>query len=337
MMRNLFTLSLLALLGDLGLVCVARGQSDPYKVVVVTTVSPFGGYVYRPDPIASRIDALGNYHIKIQQAARLREKARQDRLVTRRKVWEQWEWERKFRIRVFEEERERARVESIRHSQEVESKSAEVRSATILNTLLDHLGRQELSQGSSATLDPELVRKINVTVVGGHVSLLKAQKVRWPLLLQEEDFEAERKEIERLLAEARQEVDKKEAKLSTLKPLWARVDTLEKRLDNLLSKRGKPSMWVWRQYTPAGRFLKELKANVQLLQEPEVADFLIKNELKARNVAELVHYMRANGLRFAPAPASGAADRAYSRVHEAMARESRKFPESKSPGERQNR
>src|SRR5213079_588736 len=98
MTRIPFALSLIALLGSGGLGSVARGQvRDPYRVVVVTRPSVYGGYYYGPYSLAATIEAMGNYPIKMQQAARLREENRQKRLQTRRKEWEQWEWERNFR------------------------------------------------------------------------------------------------------------------------------------------------------------------------------------------------------------------------------------------------
>jgi hypothetical protein len=34
-------------------------DDDPHQVAIVTAPSPFGGHVYRPDPVAGRITAVG--------------------------------------------------------------------------------------------------------------------------------------------------------------------------------------------------------------------------------------------------------------------------------------
>jgi hypothetical protein len=68
------------------------------------------------------------------------------------------------------------------------------------------------------------------------------------------------------------------------------------------------------EYVQSMRFVREMKDTVQTLQDPNVTNYFSKKWTPQGNtVGELVRFMTANGLKFAPAVSGGEA--AYTVLH----------------------
>ena len=90
-----------------------------------------------------------------------------------------------------------------------------------------------------------------------------------------------------------------------------------------LNDSGRPASSVWspRHHIQALRFTGELKRTILLLENPKEAAALLAHLPPCKTIAELVHHMRENGLRFAPA--SAGSERHYVSLHAAMADDAR--------------
>jgi hypothetical protein len=346
----------LASLLALALPAAAPAQPPGTTVFAPTFVSGYWGYTY--DPYAQRLhgaadltrsrlhgladvtrsqgeayknilDSEGEYYNKIQEAIAKREKNRQERLVTRKKALEQWAWEKEFRAEVFRKERERAKKEEVEHARD-HLPLAELLSGSILNTLLDDLKKYNYdSPAGSVEIPPDCLTHINVTTHGdGHTGLLKARRLAWPILLQHEQFKEDREGIEDLLKQAREHARQEKAVGEVLFKLRDRVAGLEGQVTQLVrEKRHLP-----RHHIEADRFLKELTATLNMLEDAKEAKYLLGASLKGKTVHELVKHMSDEGLRFGPALRASGAQRHYRVLHDALATESARLARRGSSG-----
>ena len=303
---------------------------DPYKTAVVAAPSPYWGYSYYPyggtllHGVASIIEAKGDYLIKTQQAALLREQVRREKLVTRRLQLEHWEWERDFkagalnreRKRVYEAELERARYDPPR---------SEILAAVSLNNLLKELKKlQQLpeAKNGSATVEGEWLDHIHTTVEGrSNMGLLKDDRIFWPQLLIRSDLSDGREKIEQLLTRAKQQVLQPQRKGQVdpqlLSELRQRVTACKKSIDAEWSSGGYDVTWNTRHYTEANRFLKQVGDAIYTLEQPEAAMLLVP--LRGATVFELVANMKRDGIFFAPA--TQGCDQFYIALHAVLADE----------------
>jgi hypothetical protein len=303
------------------------GYGDPYRNVIVTAPSPYWGYSYNPyagylQGAAAVTQANGDYLIKTQEAALLREKVRQTRLETRRLQLEHWEWEREFRFNANKRERERIHQLEMERARELPPLT-EILAAIPLNKLYDELRKlPELPDAASMKVDPEWLAHIHTTVDGrGNMGLLKSDHIFWPQLLLRSEFTEVRERIGRNLTQAKQlaqmgqEVSQVDPGL--LRDLNQMVVDLRIRLDNELRSGSYDTAWNMRHYTEAKRFLKHVDDAIYVLEQPDAAMHL--NPLRGATVAELVTNMKKQGIRFAPATVGS--ERFYIAMHRALADE----------------
>jgi hypothetical protein len=327
---RLLLLSLCCLGGLVSSVSAQRGATilnNPYGTPVVHVPSPYWGYTYSysswGDALHGAADVVrsqGQFLINKQQASILREKAQQEKLVTRRKDIEQWAWEREFKNAAWEKERERLRQAEIERDR-TDPPLTQILAANSLNLLLVELKqRPHFSQGESVQVRTDWLPHIHVSYArsgtGGNVGLLKGDHISWPLLLQREDFTHEREEIEKLLTQAKQEALKGTVKAQIIVDARGQVNELERRLFEE-TRRNTNDLWTASDFVRAKRALGEFRSALQMLERPDAKYYL--QPLQGETIAELVQYMSANGLSFAPATTGG--ERAYVALRQALAKE----------------
>lgn len=300
---------------------------DPYRTVVVAASSPYWGYTYSPygsmlHGAAAVTRANADYLVKTQEAALLREQVRQSRLVTRRLQLEQWAWERDFRAEVLQRERERVYKAEIERARQLPPLT-EVLAAVSHNRLLDDLRkRPDLPREGSIKVQPEWLAHIHVTVDGhGNMGLLKDDRVFWPQLLMRSDFRQMRKQIDQLLASAKQQVlgtaSAERVDPELLRELRQQVAACRKHLDKEWARDVEDPAWNMRHFTEASRFLRHVNESIAVLEQPGAAMYL--NPLRGATVAELIEHMKKEGIRFAPATVG--CERFYIALHRALADE----------------
>jgi hypothetical protein len=273
---------------------------------------------YYPDPAGSYlrggadvVNAQGKYLINKERALMMVEQVKQAKLETRRKEWEQREWERAHTPSWVENE-EKQQALDVRRSQNSAS-TAEILSGAALNALLDHAAKlQAKGLGPTLDVDADVLKRINVAAGGGSVAILKNDgRLSWPAALQTPLFDQERKHINEIGPEVVKSARFGKIDAALVQDMIGDVrrmkDTLGKEVLDLA-----PS-----QYVEANRFLRQLDDATRALEQPDVANFFTQRySAKGKNVAELVKNMARDGLHFAPAVAGD--ESAYLAIHRAL-------------------
>ena len=142
--------------------------------------------------------------VKQQQAFKLYEQVRADRIQNRRKAFDEYLYQRE-KTPTPEAERQRSLKEQLARSRE-NPPITEVYSATALNVLLADLRSHQDSLNSAAlrgeehSLDELDLKHINLTRGAGNPGLLKnAGRLSWPLALTGSEFKDEREKIDSLV------------------------------------------------------------------------------------------------------------------------------------------
>jgi hypothetical protein len=299
-----------------------RGPYDNGGGVVGT---PYWGYSGDPYMMgaAALMDASGKLMVSTQEALKLREEVRSAQLDTRRKRLEQWIWERE-NLPTPEDERRRLMQESLRRSR-YNPPLTEVWSAHALNDLLKDLAMvEDLAAQGSTPLDPEVLEKLNLTngKGGGNLGFLKSDLKYRPQMLRYEPLAKDTNRLVSLLSKAAEEAAAKQPDRDVLADLIRLHRQLRERLAQQVRSAANgeftPSMYI-----DAKTYLDQIQDVIKVLQGPDAArHFSHRYYPKAKTVGELVTYMKANGLQFAPAT-NGSED-AYTAVHQALAGVSRR-------------
>jgi hypothetical protein len=306
--------------------------------------SGYGGYPYSINPYngyltgaADVTTANAKYEQTTQQARLEREKANQSHLQTRRRIAEEAEWER-GRLFPDPEKARQQDLESALDRARRDPPLTEVWSASSLNTLFNHLASQprgQLAKGPNIPLDEDTLKSINLTAGDtlANAGLLKdGGKLQWPRSLQAPEFSEDRTRLGRLTEEAVQKLKfnpNAPVPPGLLKDMRNNLDRMRERLDESVGDRS-PS-----QYIEARRFLNQVRDALAALGDPKVSTYFGQNWVsKAKNVAELIDYMKSKGLRFAPATAGD--EPAYNAVYRALADFDAAMPQvaQKSPSRR---
>lgn len=305
------------------------GGFNPYGGASMTStgggpgmIPPFFPYYNLPDPFsgnlygsAAIINASGQYMISTQQSLLMREQVRREKIENRRRVIEEWLWERN-NLPTAQDEFERNQRLELRRQQN-DPPVNEILSAQALNVLLidiqKHMGSSD--SGPEMRIDEELLKRINVTPPGkgsANIGLLKNDKLSWPLALRGAEFKRDRDLLDTLIPEAKDQAAKGTVDAATLKQL---NQTTEKLLTDLAGsiKEMPPA-----QYIEAKRFLNDFKDAVKALGLDDAAHYFSgKYSAKGKTVAELVRNMTRDGLRFAPSVPGN--ESAYLALHRMLA------------------
>jgi hypothetical protein len=309
-------------------VAQSGSYGDPYRAVISAAPSSYWGYTYSPyattplHGVAAIIHAQGDYLVKRQEAALLREQVRQVKLQTRRLQLEHWEWERNFKVGALNRERKRVREAEVERARNFPP-NTEIYAAIPLNNLLDELRKQPaLSPARSSPIEASWLAHIHITVEGrGNMGLLKTDRLFWPQLLTRSDFAPTREKIDQLLASSKEQVlrTSNDGRVDPqgLRELRQHVAECKKRIDNELASGVEDTAWNLRHYMEASRFLRDVNDAIYVLEKPNAAMYL--NPLQGATVAELVAHMKKKGIRFAPALTGD--EQHYIALHRALADE----------------
>jgi hypothetical protein len=283
---------------------VGNNIGEPFPTVGDTCQYDQGGMLIGA---ACVIDALGRYMVNAQEANLLKERVRQAQLENRRREFYWW-LERRENTPTRQDELEREAREDLRYSRFAPTKAA-IWSGRALNVILEDLKRAESSKlsGAQQTIEAHVLQRINLTDGrnAANFGILKNEaQLVWPAALRSEQLGADgtelRQRAQTLLtqlftdARAQRSVDSGTAK---------EIDTCIRRLDGLLRQR--VNALGFSEYVESKTYLRQLNDSLVALQKSNAADYLsgkysLKN-LKENTVAEVIKYLRDNGLEFAPA------------------------------------
>jgi hypothetical protein len=257
---------------------------------------PVSGYLNgAANVISSQADYLKSY----QESELLKQDVKRSQLDTRKQTFEQWRYEQSMLPTAEElrQKQEKIDIDRARGNPPL----TDILSATALNTLLDHIFKAHRVGviGPTIPLDPDMVQHINLTDGRSNsgVGLMRdGGKLDWPFPLQKEWFDADRKQTEKLMAQAVTEARSGRVNAKTIQGLQDLEDsmrvTLKTHIHDLTPTQG----------VNARRYLNELHDTVITLQDPNVTKYASGTWVaRGNSVPELVDSMLSQGLRFAPA------------------------------------
>jgi len=218
------------------------GASAPYYANPYSSYyDPFGGE-FRG--VADLLNAHGKYELDHNRARLLNQEVERSRIETRRKIVDEWRYERSL-LPTAEDARQRTREIELTRARR-DPPLAEVLNASTLNSLLSHLKDahakgQRASAKDLPALDEDTLKKINVTSGhGGNLGVLKplanGGKLSWPLPLRSPTFDQLRRDFE---ARAEDAVNRAkingEVDASLMKDLLVDVKQLHRTLEDSVS------------------------------------------------------------------------------------------------------
>ena len=302
--------------GSPGLDLSYLSQYPPYLM------NPYYDY---PDPYggglrgaAAAIDSQGRFEVMWQQSRLLGQEVERSKIDTRRKAYDEWLYERATRPTI-EDERERNQAYELRRILH-DPPTVDVVSGYALNTLLKDIWRKPgYANGPRIEMDPKILKQVNVTSAenGGNVGVLKFVKdgagLPWPLPLQGSAYRKQTQRLDHLAAEAVNSVQNNgQVAPGTLNDMIQDVRELKSMVSTNINDLT-PS-----QSVEAKRFLNQLDDAILALKQQNVANYFTDRwAAKGKTVADLVAYMNANGLTFAPAVSGDEA--AYAALYNALA------------------
>jgi hypothetical protein len=283
------------------------GWGNPY----LNSYNPWGGAF---SGYADVINAQGRFMVNREQSFGIREQTKQAKIDTRRRIFDEWQYER-ANTPSLEDLREQD-IRMARRRALNDPPFTEILAGTSLNTLLDHLKTAQGTgaRGNNVAMDEDTLKRVNVTSgSGGNIGLLKNDGfVQWPLTLRAEEFNPEREAITKALPKLVQDASTNgHVDAGTLKAAQSNLDKLNERLTDKVGDLGTS------QYIESRRYLNFLGQALQALGNDDVANFFNQRfTAKGKTVAELVKHMSDKGLRFAPATPGDEA--AYRAMHQAL-------------------
>jgi hypothetical protein len=244
---------------------------------------------------ASVINAQGQYLRDVQEAFLMREQVRQAQIENRRRVFEQHQFEQ-ANTPTLEEQREFRRQQEFWRSWN-DPPLTEIWSGQALNNLLRGIqnARTEYHfQGSHVPLDPETVRRINVTSGrSGSIGVFRpGEELRWPTPLLSDTFEKDRTTIDKLARKVVDQVASGKSDMQSLDELTRANASLRQHL------REHSRIMSSTDYIQSLRFVNQLIDSTRALQGPGAASFFADWKLTASDVSALIDQMTQKGLQF---------------------------------------
>jgi hypothetical protein len=236
------------------------------------------------------------------QALVLAEQARAERIANRRKLFDQYLYER-AKTPTPEEDRQRYQQQQLGRSLN-QPPVTEIWSGKALNDILADLHKRGVPSDAmvrstfTLPLDQAGLQHINLTRGAGNIGLLKNRgRLTWPVALSGTDFQRER---ERLTVQARDAVrqaeDNSQVDAAIILQMTGDVESLDRKL------RRKALAIAPDLYIEAKTFLHRFTDAIQALRQDDVGShFSGEYVLGAKTVPELVRAMKGNGLQFAAA------------------------------------
>jgi serine/threonine protein kinase len=287
----------------------AEARYNPYDV----STDPYGGGLRG---VAGVIGPHGQFPNDFQQARVFNQEVERSTIEARRKIYDEWLYERANTPTVVAVQERTQKLEERRVM--LGMPLSEILSGSVLNALLDDLKRIANLKDVEGPIEPEVLRQINVISQkgGGNVGVLKPVKegrsLTWPRALQDAAYQDEVRRLNQKAAEAVKLVQNA-----------GQVDpgTLNDMKDDLRRLRSKVSAHIDDLTPPqsieANRFLNQLDDGVKGLAQPDVANsFSDTFAAKGKTVPDLVQFMASKGLKFAPATAGDEA--AYQALYDRL-------------------
>ena len=246
--------------------------------------------------------AQGEFIIDQQRTLTMREQRRGEKLKNDRAYFDLKNYERE-RTPSAEELRLRSIKEQVMRSRN-NPPVTEITSAKALNDLIQDIHNVQ-SRGDTAQLrtfqaplSEDVLKHVNVTKGQGNIGLIKNDgRLTWPVALSGIDFKEDRERINSLVRDAVSQAGfNGQVDSGTITQLISDTDRVRARLRRTGTDLP-PSLYI-----DSNAFLNNLDDAIRALQQPDVGShFTGKYALKAKTIPELVNYMNANGLQFAPA------------------------------------
>src|SRR5439155_6624590 len=149
----------------------STGSSPYYSNPYASYYDPFGGY-FRG--VADVTSAYGKYEIDRNRARLLNQEVERSKIETRRKIFDEWRYER-MNMPTAEDVRQRTREIELTRARR-DPPLAEILTASTLNSLLSHLKESHAKgqHGPPLPLDEDTLKKINGSSGhGGNIGVLK--------------------------------------------------------------------------------------------------------------------------------------------------------------------
>jgi hypothetical protein len=268
-----------------------------------------GGALYGS---AQVINAYGNAINAQEQARMSREQVYQMQIDTQRKRFDLAMYIRAH-TPTYADEQININKNTLRRVQN-NAPPGEITSGKALNVLLDDAGKFRQKIPDAGSLEPEVLRNLNVSSKRGMgIGVLRNDKINWPLALTDILNQDQRSKMALQAKALVNDAAKNKLDANVFRELSNEVSKTREQL--LRKVNDMPSD----QYMEAKRFLNELDNSLRAVQDGE---FRVQSDFdnfiggKARTMQEVVDYMVANGLRFAPAPQGSEA--AYRALYSAL-------------------
>jgi hypothetical protein len=270
----------------------------------------YNPYYSYPDPYggglrgaADAIRAQGQFEMDFQHARLLNQEVERSKVDTRRKIYDEWLYERANTPNIVDIQAKTQALENRRAL--LGMPLTEIVNAYALNTLLEDLIKKGnfSARDPYGPIDPDTLKQINLTSrsSAGNVGLLKSVKegapLGWPHELQASAYQEEVRRLNQRASEAIKLVQNQgQVEPSTINDMKEDIRRLRAKVSSHINDLT-PS-----QSIRANRFLDQLDDAVTALSQPDVVNYFPEKwATKARTVPDLVKYMAEKGLRFAPA------------------------------------
>jgi hypothetical protein len=265
---------------------------------------------------ADLTNAQGNYTNQIEQARITREQALQAKIDTKRKAFDEMNYE-KANTPSYGETLSKTNAQILQRMMN-NPMPAEISEGKTLNVMLPYLQYLTTTgaQGPPVVLSQSIINQLNITGSGtSSVGMLRSGGgLEWPLGLQG----PQQQHLDRLLPEACDATAAGKLTPKLMKDIRTELKTMRATLGQQLGD----DQIDGSSYVQALEFYNSLLSSVNALEKPDARKQLSgARSPRARNVQELVDYMTDNGLKFAAAAPGN--ESAYQVTHDAFVRYTR--------------
>jgi hypothetical protein len=261
----------------------------------VVVQDPISGYY---NGVANVTAAMGQYGIDYQQSRLMQEDIERSKIQTRKQLIEQKMWEESIKPKSEDIRMQKMELD-LRRALNAPPLS-DIISGSALNILLQNIQDVQAKGGYGPVipLDQETLDHLNLSATpDANIALFKnGGKLKWPFVLRDTPFDANRTQMQDLVNRALKEVQDDELTPATVRGMKNTLAAFDKDLDKMA-----PEMSI-ADSIQARRYVDELKSSVKALEHPNANNYLTKKwSPQGRSVGDLVAYMTKNGLRYAPA------------------------------------
>jgi hypothetical protein len=317
--NNLYGANPLGALGYAGMYSSAYANPYAYSSGYAGGGYSGGGYGGGGYSNADPLTDLGRLEVGQQEASLLQEQVRAERVANRRKLFDEYLYEKDNAVTPEDERKKFASLELERSRNN--TPVTEIQSGKALNALLSDLSKHVKTadwtrlQGFPLPFEGGILEHINVTQTGANIGLLRNHgSFVWPIAFEFPELQEQREELAALAHKAvSQAASGSQVAKQFLADMRKAVAALRLQLRTRAIAASPPV------YIDGIRFLNHFEDAIQALEQRDVAKhFNGVFPLKGVNtIAVLVEHMNTLGLRFAPAIEGD--ESAYRALHSALA------------------